>query len=49
MLPELSHWFHLKGGDLDDMPDGEIEEYLSRLDELPKIPGLTRSWKFAGG
>lgn len=45
----MSHWFHLRGADLDDMPDAEIAEYLSRLEELPKMPGLDRSWKLSKG
>lgn len=34
MLPNLAHWFGLKPADLDDMTDGEVQVFLTALDEI---------------
>lgn len=39
VVPELAHWFGIRGADLADMPPGELAEYLSRLPTLPPVGG----------
>jgi hypothetical protein len=36
-LPALAHWFGIRPADIDDMPYGELEEFLARLKKLPPI------------
>jgi hypothetical protein len=43
LLPELSYWFGVTGDDVDRMPYGELDEYVTRLSNLPPV-----GWVFMG-
>lgn len=39
VLPALAHWFGIRGGDLDGIPDAELLTYVDALAGLPPIGG----------